>query len=130
MCLPFVHKTPVKLLFERVALMWGQKTLVLKAANYDSRPDANSLCEVVYRIICEGLFSDEVGQRTWWNKQVSCKAISLSLELLHFWIDHVVGQVFDGVVDDEGTLVSVKEDVTNFMKESKPELMVSFVTHR
>ena len=43
--------------------IWGESApefFVLKPANHDSRSDANSLSEVMYRVVREGFFSDEV----------------------------------------------------------------------
>src|SRR5271165_846053 len=127
MCSPFVRKTPIELLFKRITLMRCQKTFVLKSANYDARSNANRLCEAVYRVVRERFFSDEVGQRAGRDEQVSREAIGFCLEPLHFGIDNLVGQIFNRIINDEGALVPVEQDVSDFMKQSKPKLIVSFI---
>src|SRR5437667_12469399 len=120
----------MKLLLKCVSLVTCQKALTLKTSNHDSRPDTYDFGEVVYGIIGERFLAYEIGQRTGWNKRIRRKAAGLRLVLLHLRIDNTIGQIFRRVVDHERTLVPVKEDVSDFMKQSEPELIVSLVPQR
>ena len=88
------------------------------------------LCEIVNRVVCESLFSYEDGERRWGNQCIGCKPTRLRLVLLHFRVDNRVGEILGRVIDNKRTLTFMEKDVTNFVEQSEPKLVIGLVSQR
>src|SRR5437588_3952468 len=94
----------------------------------DSWPHSDHFREMVNRLVREDTLSYEVCQNTRRNECVGGKTTGLCFVLLHFRIDNAIGQIFCRIIKHERALVPVEKDVSEFVKECKPELIVSLVS--
>src|ERR1700722_1620612 len=127
---PLLCKFPVKLLFQSIALMAFQNSVILQPAHDDPRPNTDGFREIVNRVVGENAHPYEIRERARRNQRIGRKATRLLLVSMHLGIDNMIGQILRRIVEHERTLVPVKQDVSDFMKEREPELIVRLVPKR
>src|SRR6202050_3109259 len=127
---PIPDKVPVKFLFQGIALMAFQNSVILQPAHDDPRPDTDGFREIVYGLVAKNGRPHEIRERAGRNQRIGREAARLLLLPMHFGVDNMIGQILCRIVEDERTLVPVKQDVSDFMKECEPELIVRLVPKR
>ena len=127
---PLLYKFPVEFLFQSIALMAFQNSVVLQPAHHDPWPDADGLREIVYGFVGEMPCPHEFRRARAGGSAYRPRLARLLLVPMHFGIDDMIGQILRRIVEHERTLVPVKQDVSDFMKKREPELIVRLVPKR
>src|SRR4051794_32946155 len=107
---PLLCKFPVKLLFQSIALMAFQNSVILQPAHDDTRPDTDRFREIVYGVVGENARANEIRERARRNQRIGGETARLLLVPMHLGIHNMIGQILGRIVENERTLVPVTQD--------------------